>query len=391
MSLGLHPPVRPKDARCQICGNRDLGIKLRGIHENPPRRTALLITTALAAQQPPPGLDSKAIFELAKSATVVILRSEGAGRLQRVGTGVIISKDGIILTALHAIKGAAEVQVRMANGEVFDRVELLGSDERRDIAALKIAGRNVPVLLPASTAVVAAGDKVYAVTSANGLAWSATECILSAVRPADEIPGAGTGFRVLQFNAAIAPGSSGGGLVNRDGSLIGIITGSLGPSGFAVPIESVLGLSDSNRATPLGSGAFLRMPSQAGADAPKSSAAIADIDPKLLLTSAKTIHIHSRTAFLTTETLERALALQKDWPKLGLTIVRDNRLADLVIEIDRLIFTYVHTYAVFDRRSSIVLLAGKLTAIDGTVASGGIAKALVKLFLPNPAAKPDAK
>jgi len=349
----------------------------------------LLLTAALAAQQPP--TDAKSIFELAKSATVVVLSGEGADRMHSVATGVIISKDGIILTALHAIKGAAEVQVRMSNGEIFDRVELRGSDERRDVAALKIAERGLPMLIPGSTTALAAGERVFAVTNANGLTWSATEGILSAVRPADEIPGAGTGFRILQFNAAIAPGSSGGALVNRDGSLIGIITGAQNPSGFAVPIDSVLGLSESARATPLGSGTFLRMPSKLEADAPKSSAAIAGTDPKMLLKNAKTISIHSKTAFLTVDTLDRALALNKDWPKLGLTIVHDQRVADLLIEIDRPLFTYVHPYVVIDQRTSIVLDPGKVTAIDGTVASGGIAKNLVKLFSPTPVAPPAAK
>lgn len=163
------------------------------------------------------------------------------------------------------------------------------------------------------------------------------------------------------------------------------------PCLHAVPIESVLGLSDSGRATVLGSGALLRMPASADAAVPKSSAAIAGADKNLLLKGAKTISIYSKTAFLTVETLDRALTLHKDWPKLGLTIVRDQRLADLLIEIDRPVFTYVHTYVVIDKRSSIVLAADKVTAIDGAVASGRIAKALIQLFTPNPVALPAAK
>ena len=117
-----------------------------------------LCAVPLAAQQVQPE-PATAIFERIKAATVVILTGEGAGRLQAIATGVIISPDGTILTALHAVKGAAEVQVRMANGEVFDRVELLGSDERRDVAALKISGRALPALA-AGSASVAQGDRV---------------------------------------------------------------------------------------------------------------------------------------------------------------------------------------------------------------------------------------
>ena len=65
----------------------------------------------LASQQIASAPDSKTIFERTKAATVIVLAGEGAGRLNSIATGVVISKDGVILTALHAVKGAAEVQV----------------------------------------------------------------------------------------------------------------------------------------------------------------------------------------------------------------------------------------------------------------------------------------
>jgi S1-C subfamily serine protease len=271
----------------------------------------------LAAQQSSAPQDSTAVFAKAKAATVIILAGEGAGRLNSISTGVIISKDGVILTALHAVKGAAEVQVRMPNGDVFDRVDLLGSDERRDVAALKISAGALPTIPVGNTSNLAQGDPVYAVTNAGGLTWSATEGILSAIRPADEIPGAGSGFRLLQFTAPVAPGSSGGALVDRTGSLIGIITSGKGTAAFAVPIESVLGLSDSGHRVAFGSGSSLQLPAALAASVPQSSAAIAGADPKQILKQAKTIYIHSKTMFLTVDTLDRALALQKNLVRTG--------------------------------------------------------------------------
>ncbi len=90
--------------------------------------------------------------------------------------------------------------------------------------------------------------------------------------------------------------------------------------------------------------------------------------------------LESKTAFLTVDTLDRALALQKEWPQLALTIVHDQRVADLLIEVDRPLFTYVHTFVIIDKKTSIVLDAGKVTAFDGTIASGGIAKEIVQYF-----------
>jgi hypothetical protein len=349
------------------------------------------LTIPLSAQQDSAVPNTNSIFEHAKAATVIVLAGEGSGRLRSIATGIIISKDGELLTAYHAIKGAGEVQIRLANGEVFDHVELLGVDERRDVAALKISAGALPALALGSSSTLAPGDPVYAMTNANGLSWSATEGILSAIRPADEVAGAGTGFQLLQFTAPVAPGSSGGALIDRSGALIGIITRGQGSAGFAVPIENVEGLPGLGQPIALGPGSSLQLPARLAAEVPQSSAAISGSNPKEILKNAKTIYIRSKTSFLTVDTVERALALQKDWPKLGLTIVQDQRVADLLIEIDRPLFTYVHTFVIVDKKTSIVLGTGKVTAFDGTIASGGIAKDIVKIFdaarLPPPVAK----
>jgi hypothetical protein len=320
------------------------------------------------------------LYKNAKAATVVILSGEGSGRLHSLGTGVLIRADGTILTALHVVKGAAEVQVRLANGDVFDHMDLLGADERRDIAALKISATGVPFLPPSTTSEPAIGEAVYAVTNASGLNFSATAGILSAVRPAAEIPGAGSGFTLLQFTAPIAPGSSGSALLDGSGDVIGVITSGLANAGFAVPIQSVLGLADNGHRTVLGSGALLQLPAQKQTETVDSSAALADVHPKELLKRAKTLYLHSKTSFLTIDTLQRALLTQKGWDELGLVIVGDPRLADVLVEIDRPLFTYVHTFVLTDRKTSIVLGAGKVTAFDGTIASGFIGKDIVKMF-----------
>jgi len=211
---------------------------------------------------------------------------------------------------------------------------------------------------------------------------------LSAIRPADEVPGAGSGFRLLQFTAPVAHGSSGGALLDKTGQLVGIITSGKDNAAFAVPVENVLGLADSTHRIALGSGAALQMPAQRNAEVPQSSAALSGFDSKQALKTARTIFIRSKTSFLTVDTLDRALAMQKDWPKLELAIVQDPRVADILIEIDRPLFTYVHTFVIVDKRTSVVLGSGKVTAFDGTIASPDIAKNIVKIFsaarLPEP-------
>ncbi len=122
------------------------------------------------------------------------------------------------------------------------------------------------------------------------------------------------------------------------------------------------------------------MPSRIASDAPQSSAAISRLRPQADAQGCED-YIHAlKTAFLTVDTLDRALALQKDWSKLGLTIVQDPRVADVLVELDRPLFTYIHTFVIVDKRTSVVLGSGKVTAFDGTIASGGLAKDIVKIF-----------
>lgn len=338
----------------------------------------LLIGTAVSQTAP---ADSDIVAHIS-AATVLILAGEGAGRLNAISTGVIVKPDGVILTAYHGIKDAREVQVRMHTGDVYDQVFLIGTDERRDVAALRISARNLPTLPLGSGADVKPGDAAYVVANSSGLGWSATKGIFAASRLADEIPGAGQGYRVLQFTAPVSGGASGGPLVDSRGSLVGIITkgiaygrtGAQPGAAFAVPIESVIGLADGTENQPLGSGSALQVPINRPAP---SSAALASANPTEILRAAKTIHVATRTMYFTPETLEKELAKQKGFEGLRLMVVADQRLADLLITIDRPLFTYTFTYSVIDAKTSILLDSGKVTAIDGGAAAGQIAKQLV--------------
>jgi len=345
---------------------------------------AVLSFAILATAQVVP--EASDVINRITAATVVILSGEGAGRLQSISSGVIVRPNGVLLTAYHAIMNAREVQVRLKSGDVYDQAVLIGADERRDVAALKIPATNLPVLPLGSAADVKPGEPAYVVSNSSGLAWSASSGIFSASRLADEIPGAGQGFRVLQFSAPISGGASGAPVTDSQGRLVGIITGGIGSGhkgtesspGFAVPIDAVIALADGTTNLALGSGAALQMPTSRQSP---SSAAIASANPQELLRAAHTLCISTKTMYFTPARLERELAQQKDFSGLGLVVVKDPRVADLLISIDRPSFTYTFTYSVTDSRTSVVLESGKVTAIDGNAASGKIAKQLVGEWL----------
>jgi hypothetical protein len=115
----------------------------------------------------------------------------------------------------------------------------------------------------------------------------------------------------------------------------------------------------------------------------------ADLDRNQILKNARTIFISSETDFLSPATLSRALLGQKDWEKLGLSIVDGPRYVDphtkirpaeLELQIDRVIFTHIHTYVLTDRTTGVILASGRVRAFDGVVASGPMAEQIVKIL-----------
>lgn len=129
-------------------------------------------------------------------------------------------------------------------------------------------------------------------------------------------------------------------------------------------------------------------PAEQQADDARQSSAVAERVQSLK--TARTMCIHSDTLFLTVSTLERALMKQKNWDRLGLNLLGEGCIADLQINVDRLHFTHIHTYVLTDKRTGIVLAAGRVRAFDGVVASGPMAERIVKILsaarLPAPAA-----
>lgn len=122
---------------------------------------------------------------------------------------------------------------------------------------------------------------------------------------------------------------------------------------------------------------------QPSANAPQSTdgaqmSAVAERDEALK--SARSIHILSETVFMPTGTIDRALMRQKNWNKLGLNIVSNPRDADLELQVNRVVFTHIHTFILTDRATSVVLASGSVRALDGVIASGPMAEQIVKIL-----------
>jgi S1-C subfamily serine protease len=179
----------------------------------------------------------------------------GKQDLQR-GTGVVIVDSGLILTNLHVVAGARRVHVTFFDG-TDSEAEVVGTRPEHDLAVLQ--AKNLPDdMMPAvmrSTAGLAPGDQVVAVGFPFGIGPSVSSGVISGLRR-DYVSPEGNHVlsNLIQFDAAVNPGNSGGPLITLDGEVVGIVTGLLNPTeqrvfvgiGFAVPIEnaaSAIGLN----------------------------------------------------------------------------------------------------------------------------------------------------
>jgi len=167
-------------------------------------------------------------------------------RIERgLGSGVIISPDGYIVTNNHVIDGAVDIRVTMSNKEVKP-AKLIGADPLTDLAVIKISGSNLPSVPWGNSANLHPGQTVLAFGNPFGFQFTVTRGIISALnRPNPDASDRRKPGEFIQTDAAINPGNSGGALVNAHGELIGINTflvsgsGSFAGMGFAIPTQIV--------------------------------------------------------------------------------------------------------------------------------------------------------
>jgi S1-C subfamily serine protease len=167
-------------------------------------------------------LEATSLYERAAPSVVVITSVDAAGQTSQ-GSGVVLRADGVIATNLHVIADAVSARIQLANGDVYDDVSVLDTDERRDIAILRVKAINLPALAVADSDTVKIGATVYVIGAPRGLTGSLSSGIVSSLRSASEVSPTLTGFRVIQFTAPISPGSSGGPLFDESGKLLGLV------------------------------------------------------------------------------------------------------------------------------------------------------------------------
>lgn len=168
---------------------------------------------------------------------------EGIETKTGTGSGVILSKDGVIVTNNHVVEGADKVAVRLSDGRTLD-AKVIGTDPRADLAVIRVTAQNLTPIEVGKSADVQVGQWVLAVGNPLGFDNTVSVGVVSSLKR--NLPVGGSGLvDAIQTDAAINPGNSGGALTDAQGRLIGInsaIASSTGQSvgiGFSIPVDRV--------------------------------------------------------------------------------------------------------------------------------------------------------
>jgi len=213
------------------------------------------VASALDAQAYEPDRAVAAFDQIAPSVVVVRALAADEDVATNIGAGVVINGQGQILTSHHVINSADSIELIFPNGSVSG-ASIVTTDPSIDMAVLSATART-GVLVPATLGnprTLEVGDRIFAVGNPLGLTGSITEGVISGLNRNIPFPTADDGSgteepaaleNLIQFDAAVNQGSSGGPLLNADGHVVGIVTALADPAGqgffigigFAVPID----------------------------------------------------------------------------------------------------------------------------------------------------------
>ena len=224
----------------QQAGPAVVGVTVAGTHKT-------------EAQGLPPGAEDDPFFQFFRGLPGMQMPRRGGGEVpfRGLGSGFIISADGLILTNAHVVREAKEVMVKLSDRREY-KAKVLGADPATDIAVLRIDAKNLTPVRLGDPTKLEVGDPVLAIGSPFGFEQTATQGIVSA--KGRSLPGDAY-VPFIQTDAAVNPGNSGGPLFNGSGEVVGINAQIYSQSGgyqglaFAIPINVALKVKDQIVAT----------------------------------------------------------------------------------------------------------------------------------------------
>ncbi len=177
----------------------------------------------------------------------------GTQEAQGLGSGVIYREDGFIVTNNHVVQDASEVNIAFADGSI-ERGEVVGNDRATDLAVVKVERGDLPAARFREGADLTPGQLAVAIGSPSGFQSTVTAGVISGINrslPPELTGGDSSLVDLIQTDAAISPGNSGGGLADRAGEIVGINVAYLPPAqtgaeniGFAIPSDTAISVAD---------------------------------------------------------------------------------------------------------------------------------------------------
>lgn len=164
-----------------------------------------------------PAVTPRQIAANAHAALLMVHAMNERGDTLGVGTGFVVSSDGLFVTNYHVIEEAERLVVSLLDGGKYEQVELVSSDPASDLALMKLPATGLRPLRMGSDARMEVGDKVYVMGNPLGMSGTFSDGMVSGKRPLE-------GVSMLQISAPISPGSSGGPVMNERGEVIGVAT-----------------------------------------------------------------------------------------------------------------------------------------------------------------------
>jgi hypothetical protein len=262
---------------------------------------------------------------------------------------------------------------------------------------LRIPAAGLYSMSGAATEETWVGATVAVVSGATTETDEVASGVLTSVALADEVPGAGRGYRVLKFNAPLAAGAVGGLLVDEHGRALGLVTAQPQSQmqGYAVPLSSVIGMVRSvgvvlasPQAQAVASNAPYPIP-QSQVSVPQrpvlpleargpGSVVVKSSRPVDVLLASRTIYVRSNTTFFKPDQLVNELNKRAEIGAWNLSFVDDERVADLILTIDHVVFTYKFTFTIAHQRTGVIIASGSRIIIDGNLGAPDMAERVVE-------------
>lgn len=179
---------------------------------------AVLLAAPLTSAAAAPSIQE--IYRRAAPSVVFITQVDAAGKTTSVASGFIVAPNGVVVTNYHVIEpdpGAVQLRVKVPSGDVYSEVRVIYAEQRRDFAVISLRATGLPALPVGDSDRVEVGDQILAIGNPQGLELTLTQGIVESLRTTEQY-----GYRFIQHQAPISPGSSGGPLLNMNGEAIGI-------------------------------------------------------------------------------------------------------------------------------------------------------------------------